>query len=99
MCDNKGVLSGLLFRFIAVQGGKVMKLKDALCQRIFQLCEERDMTINGLCSICGINQSTISNIIYGRNNSTNVSTVQKICDGLEIDLPTFFDSDIFKDVE
>ena len=76
-----------------------MKLKDALCQRIFQLCVERDMTINGLCSICGINQSTISNIIYGRNNSTNVSTIQKICDGLEIDLPTFFDSDIFKDVE
>mgnify|MGYP000032768864 FL=1 len=76
-----------------------MKLKDALCQRIFQLCEERDMTINGLCSICGINQSTICNIIYGRNNSTNVSTIQKICDGLEIDLPTFFDSDIFKDVE
>lgn len=76
-----------------------MKLKDALCQWIFQLCEERDMTINGLCSICGINQSTISNIIYGRNNSTNVSTIQKICDGLEIDLPTFFDSDIFKDVE
>ena len=76
-----------------------MKLKDALCQRIFQLCKERDMTINGLCSICGINQSTISNIIYGRNNSTNVSTIQKICDGLEIDLPTFFDSDIFKDVE
>ena len=88
MCDNKGILSGLRFRFIAVQGGKVMKLKDALCQRIFQLCEERDMTINGLCYI-----------IYGRNNSTNVSTIQKICDGLEIDLPTFFDSDIFKDVE
>ena len=52
-----------------------------------------------LIHICGINQSTISNIIYGRNNSTNVSTIQKICDGLEIDLPTFFDSDIFKDVE
>lgn len=47
------------------------------------------MTINGLCSICGLNQSTISNIIYGRNNTTNVSTIQKICDGLEIDLPTF----------
>ena len=56
-----------------------MTINDALRLRIFELCEERHMTINGLCSVCGLNQSTISNIIYGRNNSTNVSTIQKIC--------------------
>ena len=76
-----------------------MTIKGALRLRILQLCEERNMTINGLCSVCGINQSTISNIIYGRNNSTNVSTIQKICDGLEIDLPAFFASDLFKNLE
>ena len=75
-----------------------MTIKDALRLRIYELCEERNMTINGLCSICGLNQSTISNIIYGRNNTTNVSTIQKICDGLEIDLPTFFASDLFKNL-
>lgn len=76
-----------------------MKVKDALRLRILQLCEERHMTVNGLCSISGITQSTLSNIICGRNNSTDVSTIQKICDGLEIDLPTFFASDLFKDLE
>ena len=76
-----------------------MTINDALRQRIFELFEERHMTINGLCSVCGLNQSTISNIIYGRNNSTNVSTIQKICDGLEIDLPTFFTSDLFRNLE
>lgn len=76
-----------------------MKLIEAVRLRILQLCEERHITVNKLCSICGINQSTLSNIIYGRNRSTNVSTIQKICDGLEIDLPTFFDSDLFKDYE
>lgn len=76
-----------------------MKIKDALRLRILQLCEERHMTVNRLCAVCGITQSTLSNIICGRNNSTNVSTIQKICDGLEIDLPTFFASDLFKDLE
>ena len=76
-----------------------MTINDALRLRIFELCEERHMTINDLCSVCGLNQSTISNIIYGRNNSTNVSTIQKICDGLEIDLPTFFASDLFRNLE
>lgn len=76
-----------------------MKMKDALRLRILQLCEERHMTVNGLCAVCGITQSTLSNIICRRNNSTNVSTIQKICDGLEIDLPTFFDSDLFRDLE
>ena len=76
-----------------------MKIKDALRLRILQLCEERHMTVNALCGVCGITQSTLSNIICGRNNSTNVSTIQKICDGLEIDLPTFFASDLFMDLE
>ncbi len=60
---------------------------------------ERDLTINGLSRVCGITQSTLNNIINGRNNSANVSTIQKICDGLEIDLPTFFDSDLFRNIE
>lgn len=76
-----------------------MKINDALRLRILQLCEERHMTVNGLCGVCGITQSTLSNIICGRNNSTNVSTIQKICDGLEMDLPTFFASDLFTNLE
>ena len=76
-----------------------MKLIEAVHLRILELCEERHITVGKLCSICGITQSTLCNIIYGRNNSTNVSTIQKICDGLEIDLPKFFDSDLFKEYD
>ena len=76
-----------------------MQLKDATRLRILELCEEYGLSVNGLCSVSGITQSTIANIIEGRNTSPNVSTIQKICDGLEIDLPDFFDSDLFKDLE
>lgn len=76
-----------------------MRSKEALQIRILQLCAYQDITLNKLCAISGITQSTLNNIVNGRNQSTSVSTIQKICDGLEIDLPTFFDSDLFRNVE
>lgn len=72
-----------------------MQAKEAIRLRIQELCEARGLTLNGLSYVCGMTQSTLNNVISGRNNSTSVSTLQKICDGLEIDLPTFFDSDLF----
>lgn len=76
-----------------------MRTKDALRIRIMELCMENGLTLNGLSNRCGITQSTLSNIISGRNNSTTVATVQKICDGLGMELVTFFDSDLFRNLE
>lgn len=76
-----------------------MRTKEALCLRIEQLCAEQHLTLNGLSARCGITQSTLNNIVSGRNNSTTVSTVQKICDGLEMELPEFFDSELFRGLE
>ena len=76
-----------------------MNIGDATRLRILELCEEKSITINRLCTICGITQSTLNNIISGRNNSTTVSTVKKICDGLEISIIAFFSSSIFDNLE
>lgn len=76
-----------------------MRVKEATQKRICQLCDERHLTLTGLGKVCGITQSTLNNIICGRNNSTTISTVQKICDGLGMDLPTFFDSELFRNLE
>ena len=76
-----------------------MTSTEALRQRIMQLCREHNLTLNGLSARCGITQSTLNNIVSGRNHSATVSTIQKICDGLEIDLPTFFCCDLFQNLE
>lgn len=76
-----------------------MRTKEALQMRILELCRVNNLSLNAMSTLCGITQSTLNNIVSGRNNSTNVSTVQKICDGLHIDLPTFFNSDLFRNVE
>ena len=76
-----------------------MTIGEACRIRIQELCDERDITLNKLAIISGITQSTLNNIMTGRNKSTTVSTVKKICDGIEISVIDFFSSDIFKDLE
>ena len=76
-----------------------MVVGEALVKRIIQLSDENNITINKLATISGITQSTLNNIVSGRNNSATVSTVKKICDGLDITVREFFDSPIFDDLE
>jgi len=76
-----------------------MTIKEAVTKRILELCTQRGITVNKLAVMSGITQSTLGNIVGGRNNSTTVSTVQKICDGLEISIIDFFNCEIFSDIE
>lgn len=76
-----------------------MTLKEAIIQRIVDLCGEHGLTINKLSTVCGMTQSTINNIVNGRNKSTTTSTVKKICDGLGITITEFFDDPLFQDLD
>lgn len=76
-----------------------MRTKEALQTRIVQLCRENGLTLNGLADRCGITQSTLNNLIGGRNQSITVSTVKKICDGLNMELPEFFSDPVFLGLE
>lgn len=76
-----------------------MTVGEAVRQRIVELCQQRNISFNRLSSMSGITQSTLNNIISGRNNSATVSTIQKLCDGLGITIVDFFDSPLFLNVE
>lgn len=77
----------------------ILNIGEAVKLRIVELCKQNNITINKLATISGVTQSTLNNIISGRNNSTNISTIKKLCDGLEITIQEFFDSEIFSDLE
>ncbi len=76
-----------------------MTVGEAVRNRIFELCEQRGLSINKLSTISGVTQSTVNNIVSGRNNSTTVATVQKLCDGLEISISEFFQSPWFENLD
>ena len=68
---------------------------EAVRLRIEELCRENEITVNKLATMSGITQSTLNNTISGRNRSTTIGTLQKICDGLGITIQEFFESDSF----
>ena len=76
-----------------------MTIGSAVKERILELCSERDITINKLSNISGITQSTLNNIVSNRNNSTTMSTIKKICDGLDITIKDFFNSPLFDELD
>ncbi len=76
-----------------------MIIGEAVRKRIVELCHEKGITVNKLATISGITQSTLNNIVSGRNNSATVSTVKKLCDGLEITIQDFFSSPLFENLE
>jgi len=80
-------------------GSDCLRIGEAVRYRILELCSERQITVNKLATLAGITQSTLNNITSGRNTSTTVSTIKKICDGLEISIQTFFSSPVFDDLE
>lgn len=71
----------------------------AVKNRVLELCREQGLSLNRLGTISGVSQSTINNIVSGRNRSTTVTTVKKLCDGLGITLGEFFSTKEFDTLE
>lgn len=76
-----------------------MKVYEAVAARIQDLCEQKNMTVNGLANLSGLSPSTVKSIIYGASKNPGVATVKILCDGLEISLVEFFDSPLFSELE
>ena len=76
-----------------------MNIGEAVKARILQLCDEQNISVNKLSSMSGVTQSTVNNIVSGRNHSATVSTVKKLCDGLGITIEEFFNSELFRNLE
>ena len=75
-----------------------MDISTAVRIRIRELCKQRKTTLNKLGTICGVTQSTLKNIMSGRNGAT-VITIKKICDGCDMSIIDFFNTDLFKNLE
>ncbi len=71
----------------------------AIKERILRLCEERDITINRLATICALPPSSVKNILYGRSTDPKILTIKKMCDGLGITLAEFFSTPEFEALE
>ena len=76
-----------------------MNTKNAVAERIIQLCNQKNIAINALANISGISPSTLYSVLNEKSQNPGIVTIKKLCDGLEISLREFFDDDIFNDIE
>ncbi len=76
-----------------------MNTISAVRNRILQLCGERNISINKLANISALPPSSVKNILYGKSQNPKLLTIKMICDGLDITLAEFFDTDDFNHLE
>ena len=76
-----------------------MRTKEAVAQRILELCRERNIAVNALANISGVSPSTIYSMLNQKSQNPGVVSIKKLCDGFDITVREFFDSQLFDETE
>ena len=76
-----------------------MDTREIVRQRIIELCSKKRWSYHALANYSGISPSTMRNIIDGKSSNPGIVTIKKICDGLEIPLTDFFNTQAFSSLE
>jgi transcriptional regulator with XRE-family HTH domain len=74
-------------------------IKNNVARRIKELCRLRNITINALANLCGLTPSTIYSLLDPQRKDIGIVTIKKICDGLDISLVEFFDTEEFSNCD
>ena len=76
-----------------------MRMKEAVVDRFQGLCLERGIKFNELATSSGVTPSTVYSMMDSRRKDVSVVTVKKLCDGLGISIPEFFNAPVFETLE
>lgn len=82
---------------VQLQGREVwyLQLNEAVSRRLVELMQERGMTQYQLYMRSGVPKSTIGNLVNCTYPSMKLRIIHELCQGLEIDLSSFFASPLF----
>ena len=76
-----------------------MNTKEAVAKRILELCEERGIAVNALATVSGVSPSTVYSMLNEKSQNPGVVSLKKLCDGLDISVRDFFNSELFENLE
>ena len=76
-----------------------MDTREAIANRIRQLCKQRGITPNGLSNLSAVSQATVKSILNGESKNPGAVTIKKLCDGLDITRGEFFSTPEFDALE
>lgn len=78
---------------------RIVRIKEAVVKRFQQLCRERGIKYNELTTLAGVTPSTVYSMMDEDRKDVSAITIKKLCDGLDISIPIFFDDPIFEHLE
>ena len=76
-----------------------MSVKEAVVERFLDLCDERGIKLNDLANRSGVTPSTVYSMVDKSRKSVSITTIKKLCDGLDITLREFFGTEEFDNLE
>ena len=74
-------------------------VKEMVVKRFKDILKSRLMSANELAIISGVNRSTVYSMLKNERKDIKISTIKKLCDGLEITLGEFFSTYEFDNLE
>ena len=76
-----------------------MNITEAVKKRFGELCYQRNINFCKLATISGVPYTTVKSILYNQSKNPGIATIKKLCDGLDISITEFFNTDYFKMLE
>jgi transcriptional regulator with XRE-family HTH domain len=61
-----------------------------IANRILELCEEQNISINRLAELSDVTQSTLNSLVNSPDPNPQYKTIERICTGLNTTLAEFF---------
>ena len=74
-----------------------MTYANAIAKRIYEINEEKQITLNKLASLSGLRQSTLENIVKGKTKNPTLRTLHRIAVGLDMTVSDLLDFDIMNE--
>ncbi|MDD3194144.1 MAG: helix-turn-helix transcriptional regulator [Oscillospiraceae bacterium] len=76
-----------------------MRMKEAVVTRFQGICRDRDIKYNELATRSGVTPSTVYSMMDDSRKDISVVTVKKLCDGLGMSIPEFYNDAVFEGLE
>lgn len=76
-----------------------MQIKEAVVLRFQYFCKKRNIKYNELATISGVTPSTVYSMMDSSRTDVSIITIKKLCDGLDITIPDFFNCELFENLE
>ena len=70
-----------------------------MAKRFTELCDTKKIRPNELANLSGVTPSTLYSMLNTSRRDVSISTIKKLCDGLNITLGEFFSSSAFDKLE